>query len=385
MALIWFRLAEIDSDARFINTAIKSLDLVKAAQPMKSRDPGIRGGIPGSAPVWGDYLYMALPNWAAKYFIDALLAKRHALACVPSRSREQWTVPHDTPRGVPSVVRRATAPVRVVMLSTPESLKVPQMVKAWASWGFRPAAVVLEHANEPGFFTRLGRRIRADGFTATVRDTLHKRVRRIAVRRWRNNTAGSVAAFCERESIPIVRVSSLNLPEAVAEVRRLAPDLIVHAGAGILRTELLTVPPLGTLNAHMGILPHYRGMNVCEWASLEGNPVGCSVLLLDTGLDTGDVVAVQEVDTAAATSVERLRDLIDEAQIALLGEVVRFVVQTGSLPPTRAQLVEEGRQYFRMHGDLKAVLEARLAARREEAFMQTPQRASEELPSLAAT
>jgi hypothetical protein len=41
---------------------------------MGSNEAGIRGGNPGSAPVWGDYIYMALPNWAGNFFIDALLS-----------------------------------------------------------------------------------------------------------------------------------------------------------------------------------------------------------------------------------------------------------------------------------------------------------------------
>jgi hypothetical protein len=83
MALIWLRLAADDADTRFVNAAIRALDLVKSAQSLDSTDPGIRGGIPGSAPVWGDYLYMAFPNWAAKYFVDAMLAKGEALAWSP--------------------------------------------------------------------------------------------------------------------------------------------------------------------------------------------------------------------------------------------------------------------------------------------------------------
>ena len=95
MALIWLRLARIDGDMRFVNAAFKAIDLVKAAHPMSSRDPGIRGGIPGSGPIWGDYLYMALPNWAAKYFIDALLAKRDSLASVGRHQTPRWNVPDD--------------------------------------------------------------------------------------------------------------------------------------------------------------------------------------------------------------------------------------------------------------------------------------------------
>jgi folate-dependent phosphoribosylglycinamide formyltransferase PurN len=385
MALIWFRLAKIDGDARFINTAIKAVDLVKAAQAMNSGDTGIRGGIPGSAPVWGDYIYMALPNWAAKYFIDALRAKRDALLWADRHSEKRWVVPPEVSRAVPAVSQRTTSPVRVVMLSTPDSHKIAQMTKAWASWNFRPLAVVLEHQNEPGFFTRIARRLRADGFTKPVRNAVIQRLRKTAVAGSEETVSTDVAAYCEAEGIPIIRVRSLSLPEAVAVIRGLAPDVLVHAGAGILRRELLSTPRLGTLNAHMGILPRYRGMNVSEWARLEGNPVGCTVHLVNAGIDTGDIVAVHEVDTASARSVLALREIVDEAQITLLGQVLRFVVETGSLPRTRPQAPEEGRQYFRMHPDLQAVLHAKLMVGREEQVMREPQRALQTLAALSAT
>ena len=75
LALIWFRLFEANHEERYRDAALKAIELVKRAQPLTNPHPGIRGGIPGSDPVWGDYIPMALPNWAAKYFIDAMLKK----------------------------------------------------------------------------------------------------------------------------------------------------------------------------------------------------------------------------------------------------------------------------------------------------------------------
>ena len=168
-------------------------------------------------------------------------------------------------------------------------------------------------------------------------------------------------------------------------MRELAPDLFVHAGAGILRRDLLATPRLGTLNAHMGILPRYRGMNVAEWARLEGNPVGCTVHLVHEGIDTGDILAVQEVDTTAAHSVSALRDAVDQAQIALLGQVLRFIVETGFLPRPRPQAPAEGRQYFRMHPELKAVLEAELTVKPQRDGTRAPTRVLRTLKAVGTT
>src|SRR6185436_8391054 len=90
-------------------------------------------------------------------------------------------------------------------------------------------------------------------------------------------------------------VSSVNAPEAIAAIARAEPLVAVSAGSGILRKEALALPRLGTLNAHMGILPGYRGMNVAEWAAFNDDPVGCTVFWVDQGIDTGPIVVTRSV------------------------------------------------------------------------------------------
>lgn len=384
MALIWFRLGMRDGDLRLVNAALKALDLVKAAQPMNSSDPGIRGGIPGSAPAWGDYLYMAMPNWSAKYFIDAMMAKQRALEWVASFEGTGWTAPADVARSLPRMSGAADSPVRVVMLSSPDSHKVPQMMRAWADWGFRPAAVVVEHRHETPARDRIKARLAQDGFFGPLRASLIQRSRQA----FGANTGGSgpttdVAAFCEQEGIPVIHVGPLSDPKSVDAVSRLDADILIHAGAGILRRGVLSAPKLGTLNAHMGILPRYRGMNVAEWAGLEGSRVGCTVHLINEGIDTGDIIDVAEVDSESADSILSLRALVDDAQIALLGRVVRWIVESGALPPARPQSPGEGRQYFEMHAELRGLLEHKLAAQKQDLSRRV--RRVHAQPELAAT
>ena len=76
MALIWMRLTELDPDPRFAAAAGQVLQSVGAAQLVTASNPGVAGGIPGSDPIWGDYIRFALPNWSAKFYVDCLLARR---------------------------------------------------------------------------------------------------------------------------------------------------------------------------------------------------------------------------------------------------------------------------------------------------------------------
>lgn len=82
LAIVWIRLALLDHDRPFLDAALKAIDLVSKAQLMESPDPNLRGGVPGSDPIWGRYIPLAVPNWAAKYYIDALLGKQEALAAL---------------------------------------------------------------------------------------------------------------------------------------------------------------------------------------------------------------------------------------------------------------------------------------------------------------
>jgi hypothetical protein len=73
IAIIWLKIYQLNKDARYLNAALKILDQLKEVQNIKSTNPGIRGGIAGSYPIWGTYMRFSYPNWAAKFFADALM------------------------------------------------------------------------------------------------------------------------------------------------------------------------------------------------------------------------------------------------------------------------------------------------------------------------
>jgi methionyl-tRNA formyltransferase len=172
----------------------------------------------------------------------------------------------------------------------------------------------------------------------------------------------TVAAYCSARGIPMVRFASLDDPADMALLRGLDADVFVCAGFGIVRPAMLALPRLGTLNVHMGLLPPMRGMNVAEWSAFTGVPVGCTVHVVDPGVDTGDIIVFRLVDVAGADGIEALRHRVDDAQVVALGDVVRWVVEHGALPPARAQRADEGRQYFAMHDAMRALLASHLRA-----------------------
>lgn len=73
MAIAWYRLAELTGDDSYLNAARTAVQALKRAQFIDGPDP-VRGGLAGSRPVWGRYMWLRYPNWAPKFFADALQA-----------------------------------------------------------------------------------------------------------------------------------------------------------------------------------------------------------------------------------------------------------------------------------------------------------------------
>lgn len=73
MSLNWTRLAQVTGDGSLREHARNALAYLKTTQRLADPDDAVRGGIAGSSPIWGDYSRFEFPNWAAKFFADALM------------------------------------------------------------------------------------------------------------------------------------------------------------------------------------------------------------------------------------------------------------------------------------------------------------------------
>jgi len=75
ISIVWMQLFEETGDKKYLAAARKMLNYIKTLQDISSGKEGIEGGIKGSFPVYGSYSTLMYPNWAAKYFADAMLLK----------------------------------------------------------------------------------------------------------------------------------------------------------------------------------------------------------------------------------------------------------------------------------------------------------------------
>ncbi len=100
------------------------------------------------------------------------------------------------------------------------------------------------------------------------------------------------------------------------ELKSLRPDLFVVVAYGqILHRSVLDIPKYGAVNVHASLLPKYRGAAPIAWAVLNGEKVtGVTTMVMDEGMDTGDILLQAETPIGNGMTCETLHD-----QLASLG------------------------------------------------------------------
>lgn len=176
----------------------------------------------------------------------------------------------------------------------------------------------------------------------------------------RNHEKLTLAAWARQRGIPVAEHHRLESDECLATLRSLSPDVIALVGADIVPPTVLRLASIGTVNAHYGLLPRYRGMNVTEWSIWHDDPVGVTAHMVDPGIDTGDILLQETIAVEHRDTLESLRAKHQASAVRLVAAAVRGLGE-GSIP-RQMQRPEEGRQYYRMHPELRRRVEERLAA-----------------------
>ncbi|MSR09147.1 MAG: methionyl-tRNA formyltransferase [Gammaproteobacteria bacterium] len=134
--------------------------------------------------------------------------------------------------------------------------------------------------------------------------------------RGRTVAPGPVKQLALALGIPVLQPSSLKTDVAQAELRALAPDLIVVVAYGLLLpAAVLALPRRGCVNVHASLLPRWRGASPIQAAILAGDAeTGVSIMQLEAGLDLGPVYATARLTIGSDETAAEL-----EARLALLG------------------------------------------------------------------
>lgn len=147
-------------------------------------------------------------------------------------------------------------------------------------------------------------------------------------------------------------------------LKALAPDVLAIMISVVLRSPVLRIPRVATVNAHAGVLPRYRGLDCRRWALLEGGPVGVTAHLVNECLDDGPILAQRILEIRPGDTVASICErnyYTNKWQV--MAEALNRIC--GGMGPLNPQPAEASRQYFRMHAKLAALVDRLLDERRK--------------------
>jgi len=142
-------------------------------------------------------------------------------------------------------------------------------------------------------------------------------------------TPPPVKEYALGEKIPVLQPVNIKDPLFLEELSRFHPEIVIVVAYGkILPPQILKLPPHGCVNVHASLLPKYRGAAPIQWAIIRGDQkTGITTMLMDKGLDTGDVLLQEELPIADDDNAETLERRLAELGASLLLETIQGIKQ----------------------------------------------------------
>ena len=136
--------------------------------------------------------------------------------------------------------------------------------------------------------------------------------------------------------IPVFQPQSMRDSETIEQIKALSPDVIVVVAYGkILPKEILEIPRFGCVNGHASLLPKYRGASPIQWCIVCGETVtGVTTMLMDEGMDTGDILETIEVSIGETETAEQLFDRLSVISADLMVSTLEKL-EKGEITPQK--------------------------------------------------
>lgn len=140
-------------------------------------------------------------------------------------------------------------------------------------------------------------------------------------------TAPPIKQAISTSGIPILQPARIKSPDAMAELQSFRPDTIVVMAYGqILPRAVLEIPSLACLNLHASLLPRWRGAAPVQAAVAAGDTkTGITVMYMDEGLDTGDVLLQHEISLQPAETGASLHERLGALAPGALFEALDLI------------------------------------------------------------
>lgn len=315
MAIIWLRLYECTGQREYLTAARSSAEFLKRHQPLTG-PAHIRGGLPGSYPHIGKYIFLRYPNWGTKFFADLLLG----LQTVSQPQQERRPNEGSETCRVCLLVdgeyiqRWAAAAIEEMLRTTTTDISLVVINEDAGSLGSENVKRGTKYPAYAGFWLVSKMRAKVSS-EPRYDDPVHiSEIAGVDEAKWVHTYPTEVNGLWKE--LPV---------EVVDEVRTHA-DLVFRRGFGLVRGDILTATEHGVLSYHHGDPRKYRGGPAGFWEYMNGEgTAGMMVQQLTSELDAGMVYAYDEVDIRECQSWEEIQSKLYPSSTGLLAEAVETI------------------------------------------------------------
>jgi methionyl-tRNA formyltransferase len=258
-------------------------------------------------------------------------AAPHAFSAAGGPARSTDSAPPERVAGSP-----ATSGLRLVYLTTDDPLYLPTFFdRVLGEHAAQTAAVYIT----PPLFKKqttlqaTQRYVRTFGYGAAAHLTARVLEAKIQGR--------SIGAVCRRRGVPSAVVLDVNAPDFLAELRSLAPDVVISVSCPLIfKKPLIELPPRGILNLHGAILPQYRGVMPAFRMLANGEKrAGVSIYFVNEDIDAGDLCGQRIFDIPPDDTLDSFLVRSKAVAADLLLEVLRKM-EDGTVTSSPLNLAE---------------------------------------------
>lgn len=316
MANIWVRLYDHTGETRYLTSASHTVQFLKRHQVMGG-ESDIRGGIAGSYPVIGRYMFLRYPNWGVKFLADAFLSLNEAKStkdtvnttestddecrvCILFNGEytTQWVA-----ESIEKMLEETSAEISLVVINDDS--------------GFLSSGNLKRGMKYPAYYTFQVGELVSDKIMGMpeYRKPVHI------------SDIKGVDTASKTRTYPAETDGLWNeLPDDVIEEIARTSDIVFRRGFGLIQGDILDATQFGVLSYHHGDPRKYRGGPAGFWEYMyDEQRVGAIVQSLTDELDAGIVQAYDEVNIENCQNWEEVKEEIYTSSTNLLAKAVETV------------------------------------------------------------
>jgi methionyl-tRNA formyltransferase len=155
-------------------------------------------------------------------------------------------------------------------------------------------------------------------------------------------TESAVKKYAVENALKVLQPEKLKAQSFIEELKALNADIQIVVAFRMLPEVVWNMPPMGTINVHGSLLPHYRGAAPINWAVINGEKeTGVTTFKLKHEIDTGNVLLQERIQIGEDETAGELHDKMKEVGASLLVRTIQGLAD-GSLKETSQSAMTEG-------------------------------------------